>query len=64
MSIGWEETFTSVNEGQGALEICVCTLSVTGSTFPTDVSITLAAITIRGTAAGWLFLLSQVSFGF
>ncbi len=55
MTIGWEELFTSVNERRGILEICVRTLSVTGNTFPRDTSITLAAITIRGTAAGWLF---------
>ncbi len=55
MTIGWEELFTSVNERRGILEICVRTLNVTGNTFPRDISITLAAITIRGTAAGWLF---------
>ena len=62
MTIGWEEGFTSVNEGDGVVEICVRTLNVIGNPFPPDISITLAAKTIRFTAAGWLFSPSYVSF--
>ena len=64
MTIGWEEDFTAVNESQGVLELCVVILNITGNAFPEDIAITLAAITIPGTAAGWLLSLAYTSFCF
>ena len=55
MTIGWEEVLTSVNERLETFEICVRILNVTPNVFPSDISITLAANTIRGSATGWLF---------
>ena len=51
--IGWEQTVTSVNESQILLELCVHVQNDTGE-LPEGLNVSLAANTIRGTAAGEL----------
>ena len=53
--IGWEQNVTSVNERQLMLEICVRVLNDDDDvSFPEGFEVSLAANTIRGTAAGEL----------
>ena len=53
--IGWEQNITSVNESQSILELCVHVLNLADTVeFPEGFEVSLAANTIRGTAAGEL----------
>ena len=51
--IGWEQNVTRVNESQSILELCVRVLNLADSVeLPEGFEVSLAANTIRGTAAG------------
>jgi len=53
--IGWEQNVTRVNESQSILELCVRVLNLDDTVeFPEGFEASLAANTIRGTAAGEL----------
>ena len=53
--IGWERNVTSINEGQSPLELCVRVLNIDDDVaFPEGFEVSLAAVTIRGTAVGEL----------
>ena len=53
--IGWERNFTSQDERQSPLELCVRVLNIDDDVaFPEGFTVSLAANTIRGTAAGEL----------
>ena len=55
LKIGWEQSVTRVNESQTYLELCVCVLNLDDTVeFPAGFEVSLAANTIRGTAAGEL----------
>ena len=53
--IGWEQNVTRVNESQSILELCVRVMNIDDDVaFPEGFTVSLAANTIRGTAAGEL----------
>ena len=57
MIIGWEQNVTRVNESQSILELCVRVLNLADTIeFPEGFVVSLAANTIRGTAAGELIV--------
>ena len=56
MIIVWERNVTCVNESQSILELCVRVLNLDTVQFPEGFEVSLAANTIRGTAAGELIV--------
>ena len=55
--IGWEQNVTRVNESESILELCVRVSNLDDTVeFPEGFEVSLAANTIRGTAAGELIV--------
>ena len=54
LTIGWEQNFTTVNENQGSVELCLSITDVDPREDITGFSVILFIGTIRGTAAGKL----------
>ena len=55
--IGFEQTANRVSESQSILEVCVCVKRLADTVeFPEGFEVSLAANTIRGTAAGELIV--------